>query len=81
MVLHEGTNDITFNYLDFMTGTARNGLAIGIQGSQYSYLQYGWFAASQLNCLPESGFPQWVSPCFGIQLARCPGSWKSSSTG
>ena len=59
MILYEGTNEITMNYMDVNgTGTARNGLAIGIQGSDTSYLQYGWFPAeSQNGPLTGSGIP------------------------
>ena len=57
MVLHEGTSDITFNYLDFVPGTARNGLAIGIQGDPFSYFQYGWFAAGAVELPTGVGVP------------------------
>jgi hypothetical protein len=57
MVLHEGTDDITFNYIDQTPGTARNGLAIGIQGSDTSYLQYGWFTNGSGEPLPTEGVP------------------------
>jgi hypothetical protein len=57
MVLHEGTNDVTFNYIDQTPGTSRNGLAIGIQGSDTSYLQYGWFTNGRAEPLPDDGTP------------------------
>jgi hypothetical protein len=57
MILHEGSNDITFNYIDQTAGTARNGLAIGIQGSDTSYLQYGWFTNGSGQPLPADGVP------------------------
>lgn len=39
LILHEGSNDITMHYID-NDGPYDNGLAIGIQANDFTYLQY-----------------------------------------
>jgi len=39
MILHEGSNEITMHYMDF-GGPFDNGLAIGVQRNEFTYLQY-----------------------------------------
>lgn len=77
LILHEGSNEITMNYIDVNgPGTARNGLAIGIQGDDSSFLQYGWFPGSGAplagNGIPASGeslrFIPVPEPASGVLL-------------
>ena len=43
-ILHEGSNDIVMNFIDVEDDQpTRNGVSIGIQGSDTEYLQYGYW--------------------------------------